>query len=208
MKIIKNGFIIPTFLEPYFEPWPEETLINWAQTQFAGDTFIDIGAHVGTWSTLLSSNFKRIISFEPQRDIYNCLCGSIALKNSSSKTITHNVALSDSPGESELRYNTEGGGEASLVINGALSEKVSVHRLDSYDIKDIGLIKIDVEGNEYNVIKGGVKTLIQNNFPPILFESWADERGQRKDELLDLFTELGYTVSSINCFPEMHLAKR
>ena len=209
MKIIRQGFIIPAFLHPYFEDGiPEKTLIDWTNSQFNGITFLDIGAHVGTWSASLADNFERIIAFEPQLDVYNCLCGNIALNALSSKTTCHNVALSDSYGERALKYTIAGEGGASLVVNGNETERVQIQRLDSYKIKNVSLIKIDVEGAELDVLRGAVQTLIDSNFPPILFKSWNDERGQRKGELLDLFTELGYTVSSINCFPEMHLAKK
>ena len=52
--------------------------------------------------------------------------------------------------------------------------KVSMTQLDTLDIRDpIGLIKIDVEGCEREVILRSVQTLRKNSFPPILFESWG-----------------------------------
>ncbi len=209
MKTIKSGFIIPEILSPYFEDSiPEKTLIDWVKSEIKGDTFLDIGAHVGTWSIKLAENFSSVWAFEPQKDIYNCLCGNIAINELSHKISTRNVAIGSIYGTQILQSNTKGGGEASLIIKGDFKESVTVERLDLHKFKGISLIKIDVEGNELDVLKGGVSTLIDNNFPPIFFECWQDERGQRRRDLLDFITELGYTVSSINCYPEMYLAKR
>jgi hypothetical protein len=38
---------------------------------------------------------------------------------------------------------------------------------------DVKLIKIDVEGHELEVIKGGIETIKANNYPPIIFEAWT-----------------------------------
>ena len=59
------------------------------------------------------------------------------------------------------------GGIGIVKNNGC--EKINVKNLDSYKFKDIGLIKIDVEGYELNVFKGGIKTLKKWK-PIILFE--------------------------------------
>ena len=57
--------------------------------------FIDIGAHVGTWSWLLAPHFNMTYSFEPNKKIYNYLCGNIALRDISDKIDTFNLGLSN-----------------------------------------------------------------------------------------------------------------
>lgn len=47
--------------------------------------------------------------------------------------------------------------------------------MDYFQITDIGLIKIDVEGMELEVLKGGIDTLNKNNFPPIFIEIWETD---------------------------------
>jgi len=41
-------------------------------------TAFDGGAHVGTWSRLLSSSFKRVIAIEPSADTFECLTTNLA----------------------------------------------------------------------------------------------------------------------------------
>ena len=66
------------------------------------------------------------------------------------------------------------------------------------EINNIGLIKIDVEGIEEKVLRGGIGTIIRNNYPPILFEVWGegDEKfNKHRKSLIDfIFNDLGYEI--------------
>lgn len=210
MKQILNGFIVPQILAPYFEHnIPEQSLIEWVAHELKNPEgiFIDIGSHVGTWAIKLASSFLHTHAFEPQKDIYNCLCGNIALAELSSRITSHNTAICSIYGKRLMRKTTEGGGEASLVVPGLIEEVVEANVLDTYRIQNVKLIKIDVEGNEINVLKSARLTLLNNDFPPILLECWQDERGQERDKLFEYIKGLGYTVTPINGYPEMFLAK-
>ncbi|NCW79130.1 MAG: FkbM family methyltransferase, partial [Oxalobacteraceae bacterium] len=39
---------------------------------------------------------------------------------------------------------------------------------DSLGYQDIALIKIDVEGYELNVLRGGLGTIVRSNYPPVI----------------------------------------
>ena len=78
-------------------------------------------------------------------------------------------------------------------------------QLDTLDIRDpIGLIKLDVEGCEREVILGSVQTLRRNNFPPILFESWGPWKegeapaGQLRYDLFETLASLGYEIIEVD----------
>jgi hypothetical protein len=70
--------------------------------------------------------------------------------------------------------------------------------LDSFGFKNVGLIKTDTEGFDYFVLKGGIETIKNNNYPPILFENWNVGFygwSQENHDRLDNFIEsLGYTI--------------
>ncbi|MDG1156753.1 MAG: FkbM family methyltransferase [Litorivicinaceae bacterium] len=73
----------------------------------------------------------------------------------------------------EKRYRERHG------IEGAVKEDVHVVpgiALDSFEASGVvSLIKIDVEGLEFEVIKGAKKFLARHYFAPILFEAWGYE---------------------------------
>ena len=58
---------------------------------------------------------------------------------------------------------------------------------------DIGCIKIDAEFNEKDIILGARKTIMNNNRPPIFFETHHDQDAM-KNEIIDLLTSNGYTT--------------
>ena len=72
-----------------------------------------------------------------------------------------------------------------------------------HDLKKISFIKIDVEGHEKSVLLGAKQTLKNNNYPPILFESWAPGEHSEHDleyiinlrkELFKVIENYGYSI--------------
>ena len=207
---------------------PEADLIAFAKKEFSDSNknFIDIGAHVGSYTFELADSFKHVHSFEPAQESYNYLCSNIAIKGLTSKTTTHNIALGSSKKKEIFCVRQIDGGTSGLPLFGDNNEPiigdnedsylVNVDTLDSFELTNIGLIKIDVEGYELDVLKGSVNTLIKNNYPPILFESngmltghpdllnETFESAQKK--LFVFLNDLGYSVSLLNK-AEMYIAR-
>lgn len=155
--------------------------------------FIDIGAHVGTYSWLTAPHFNHVHSFEPNKKIYNYLCGNIALRGLSDEIDTYLLGISDK--EDNLKYYErfkDGGGNGFENIE--TKEKtiqksfLPVKTLDSFNFDNVGFIKIDVEGHEKSVLLGAKQTLKNNNYPPILFESWAP--GEHSEHNLEYIINL------------------
>jgi FkbM family methyltransferase len=173
----KASYILPANNLPYYIQHGlfEKGLIQWCKQFCKQGTILDIGAHTGTYSIALAPHASSVHSFEPQKMTYYALCGSIALSNSQNVT-AHNVALGapDQVGKMTLNIRSHDGGGSSLqsfadpVI---AQEQVEVRTLDSYNFRNITFIKMDVEDNELNVLKGAAQTIKQNNYPTIIFES-------------------------------------
>lgn len=190
--------------------------------QMDDKVFIDVGANVGTYTLVLAPIFKHSYAFEPNKHIYNIMCGNVALYNLSDKTTLVNMGLSDANEELNYTYFDElGGGNSFAKENGdkvantiehrfdwyrddfVHTEKLQVKTLDSFNIKNVGLMKIDVEGFELNVLKGAVETIKASGYPMLIVESWnvektdSPELSEAKKKLrYDLFgfiTKLGYT---------------
>ena len=83
--------------------------------------------------------------------------------------------------------------------SGGNTELISVIKLDTLDINDIKLIKIDVEGLELAVLVGAKNTIERNGFPPIFFEAWANKEWfePRRQELFSYVESLGYEITNI-----------
>src|SRR5580700_98147 len=59
---------------------PEAQLIGWATQLIRPDqSFIDVGAHVGSWTQHFAQKCKRVYAFEPQSTTYARLCGGVQL---------------------------------------------------------------------------------------------------------------------------------
>jgi FkbM family methyltransferase len=200
----------------------ECSLMTWIKQEFSSKDkyFIDIGAHTGTFAITLSNYFKHVYAFEPQRQTYYALCGGIALSNIENATCI-NVALGSpeqcATGSAVLHINSPDGGTSSIIPSHTLptirEEIVSIRTLDDYEnvFKDkIGAIKIDVEKNELNVLKGAIRCLKNSNNPYIFFEAEAPAPhhplNNTSKELFDFLHEIGYKTSKINSYENMYIA--
>ena len=95
----------------------EYPLIEWCQQYLSSDgTFIDVGAHMGTYSIILSSYCKQVYSFEPQGSTFECLNQGINA-NKITNIITHNVGIGSKEEMLSLSHVSEDGGGSSLLNN-------------------------------------------------------------------------------------------
>jgi len=137
-----------------------------------GDTFYDVGSHLGVYAILLAKVVGRgglVAAFEPHRDTYGQLLENVSLNNLENVR-AFQLALGDQAGKAPLyigkvtaNFSLLPGAIVGSVGANAPSEAVRVVRGD--DIADSeGLpipraVKIDVEGFEYAVLQGLRRTL-------------------------------------------------
>jgi FkbM family methyltransferase len=135
---------------------------------------IDIGANRGVYAYLLTGLGARIELFEPNPACAQALASWAAqIPNVN----LHTVALSDQEGSAKLRIPVDAAGvehDASASIEksaiGHFRELiVPLATLDSFQLRQVGLIKIDVEGHEYSVLQG-VQQTIASDKPGLLIE--------------------------------------
>jgi len=186
---------------------PEAPLITWAASLLMpGQTFVDVGAHVGTWAQHLAQKCRRVQAFEPQRRTFERLEGGVQRAKLSNVTC-HNVALG-ARGEVDLHVISVDGGGSTLRHRPEMSpvlvvERVAAAQLDDYAFDDVGLIKIDVEGSELEVLRGAARTLEMHR-PHLLLEAWTtDWYACDRAELIGYLERLNYRVRPIAGCPEM-----
>lgn len=179
-----------------------------------GGVVVDVGANIGTFTLPLAKAFAqhRFECFEVQRVVYHQLCGGIAL-NALANVRARNVGLSDARESVEVAvpdYTTESNvGAFSLDddvrANGCecasvgATERIELFTLDALAVRNVRLVKLDVEGMEERVLKGALETLRASNFPPLIFETWTSVPWYqpRRAQLHAWLTGLGYEITEV-----------
>ena len=190
---------------------PEAKLIDWA-TQFIGhdETFVDIGAHVGTWAQHFALKCKQVHAFEPQHTTYERLRDGAKLAKLSNITC-HEIALGTT-GDVDLHIVEQYGGWSTLRHRAEIgkvlcTEKVRGAQLDDFSFDNVGLIKVDAEGFEIDILRGAVKTL-EKHRPTLLLEAWDHEwYARERAALLEYVVELGYGVVPVSGWSQMFLVE-
>lgn len=153
---------------------------------------LDIGANIGNHSIYFSKKFKLVIGFEPVPTTFKVL----ELNTNRNKNIkVLNFGLSNKAGSYVMEVNdiNIGNNKITKNQNSNNSIKSQFKTLDGISLpKDIGLIKIDVEGHENEVLTGG-ENLIKKNWPIILFELNKNDFVNGESIVYKTLKSFGYT---------------
>ncbi len=160
------------------------------------DCAIDGGAHIGTWSKVMSGRFTKVIAVEPSADTFEALTWNLQQANCTNVECKP-VALGDEPGfvtmalsvEQQLKANT---GARFTVAGGG----IPVETIDSWKLPSVGFLKLDIEGSEYVALRGAMDTLKRCR-PIVLFENkwlWTKHYGLPKDAVSKLLSHIGYRM--------------
>jgi len=141
-----------------------------------GDTFIDIGSHIGYYALLTLQQVGkqgRVFAFEPNPETYRVLLAN-ALSNGSANFFPVNCALGDTTGSADLFINEHDEGMTSLVAQTERSVSIAVTTLDELhavaNFPRVRTAKIDVEGFEQRVIAGAAVFLEATQPENVVFE--------------------------------------
>lgn len=162
-----------------------------------GDIVIDGGANVGLFTLLLSRivGHGLVFSFEPDRRNIVKLRKNIEI-NGLKNCRVYEEALHLHSGAVKF-YESEDNGESSTVrIDGADSYFVQSVSLDCFLNEKISLIKLDVEGSEWDVICGGRKFFASQQ-PNIIMELNEERLADAKvtvPMIRNLLWDLGYSM--------------
>lgn len=133
---------------------------------------IDVGASIGDFSIILAKAFeaKKVISIEPDKRFYLYLLKNINLNNLKQNILPLNVAIGEKTGTMTL-FKTSGFFLSKLIKG--IPETFQCISLDDLinelALPRIDLIKIDTEGSELPILKGGDNILKQFK-PRIILE--------------------------------------
>jgi FkbM family methyltransferase len=165
-----------------------------------GDTFVDVGAHIGWYTTLaaqLVGPTGRVFAFEPFPPSHALLRANVAANGLPQVQITH-AAVSDVPGS--IMVAVQGGSDSGSVTAGPWGgddrAEVPAVTLDDEVPADvqIAFIKIDVEGFERHVVDGARSTLMRTRAVLIELNRGAlDVAGSSPEEIVATLRDAGFT---------------
>lgn len=138
-----------------------------------GSVIVDGGANAGFFTIPVAQRVRgrdiKIISFEPQRQLFQALGGSLAL-NGLGHVHLHNCGLGAEPGTAQLPvidYSVaQDFGTVSLTEQDTVDEhswmtdrRVDITTIDAMDLHSLDFFKLDVEGYEVPALTGAIETI-------------------------------------------------
>ena len=170
---------------------------------------IDIGAHIGYFTLIMARAAGpegKVWAFEPEPENLKLLEANIKINNLGNVTI-YPYALSNKKGKVRLFLDKKNLGNVSLRAGNIPAQdlggsaEAEAHTLDEYfENEKIDFIKIDVQGAEELVLKGGERTL-KNNKLKMIMEFWPyglKNMGADPLEFLEWLSKLGFRFSLLD----------
>lgn len=163
-----------------------------------GNVVIDCGANIGGITVPLAQKIGSggyMVAFEPQQYIYHILCGNIAVNNLTNTAVFQRLASNVSGevrGMPVLNYEAEGNfGDNSTdkVKEDMLCIPVATCTIDSLNLSALHLIKIDVQGEELDVLNGATET-IKRTRPFLYVEAESKEESEK---VIEFFNDNDYS---------------
>jgi FkbM family methyltransferase len=202
-----NGFWVPSN-DVHIEDWKKnkdftqskclDKFINYCENKsLKFNHVLDIGAWVGTWTMKINSFCGRVIAFEPDPLHYECL-----VKNVPDNVETHQLAVGND--SKMISLSQDDFTQAKRVLGAGTIPMVTI---DSLNLDDVDLIKIDVEGFEMEVLKGAENTLKNVDYLMIELNNNAKKYGSSNLEIEKHLRKSGYEIL-IKAWPDVVWRKK
>ena len=199
----KDSYICKSLLE--YGEWSELEIDLYKDIIKTNDIIIEVGSHIGSHTVPLSQIAKEgyLYAFEPQLLLFNLLNNNIKENNISNTEIyleavsskEETVTLNQVDYKKLYKNNNEfnsGGIDFKALISNNSGYEINVITLDNKfkHLKKLDFIKIDAEGNEFEVLKGS-KDLISSLNPIIYFE-FDPKKGVDTVQILNFLQSFNY----------------
>lgn len=195
----QNGFVDQ---EIFWKGVYEEDILNLFKNNIhEGDVVLDIGANIGEhtlYASQLVGTTGKVYSFEPNTRLADQVRESLKANNSTNTTV-YSFGLGDAKNAKELFVNKNNIGGSSLIDQGRgdphVTVQIEVGDDVLVDVSKVDFIKIDIEGYEYNALKGLTK-IIEKYKPAVILEYspelYAQNGTQDGMNILEFFATFGY----------------
>lgn len=132
---------------------------------------VDCGAHCGLWTFWMARDFAVVHAFEPKPAHVQCWHENMAGKPNAR---LYETALGDEQKQVGLKTGPSSSGDTAVVLD---AEGTPMRTLDSFNLHDLDLIKIDCEGFEAFVLEGARETIARSK--PVVIVEQKPGHGQR-----------------------------
>lgn len=149
---------------------------------------VEVGANMGAHTLALAGLAGTVVAFEPQRIVFQVLCGNLAL-NSVANVVAIPAAVGEQEGRTHIPFaspwhHCNYGG----IQTGDAGESVPVRTLDAMNLPALDFLKLDCEGAELRVLIGARETI--RKYQPVIYLEFEWNR----DALVNFLHALGYRM--------------
>jgi len=206
-KINHYGFQIENelFWNGLYSGWEKRSMKLWTELCKKNQVIFDVGANTGVYGLVAQSiNPKaKVYAFEPVKRVYDKLQANIELNDYKIKAVEK--AASNYNGTATI-YDTDSEHILSVTVNkslhdskeGLIEVNIPTLRLDTFfeeeQIKNVGLMKIDVETHELEVLEG-MGRYLKLYKPTLLIEILNDKVGADVERIV---SGMGYLFFNID----------
>jgi len=182
------------FLDLYLDWAAEQTIFNDA---YPPPVFIDGGANIGFFTICAAQHIKHnkghVMAFEPQSFAFNALCASVAL-NDLTNVAPMRMAIGDVSGTVNIPQQNiaQLGNFAGFTMQGVghkTGDPTPLRTIDSFELSGCTVLKLDIEGFEYQALCGAEKTV--RKFKPVIYAE--NNQARKQGTLVRKLNDLGYT---------------
>lgn len=151
---------------------------------------VDGGAYVGNWTASMRTCFDKVIAFEPHPESAKRFRERHGADPS---VVLYEKALFDRPCRTILEHPGKRTARTSTYVRRDDNGTVEAIALDSLNLASCGLLKLDLEGAEYDALVGAAETI--NRCRPVLIvemERFGRRFGHSQDETRQLIAGMDY----------------
>lgn len=159
-------------------------------------TVLDLGANIGLFSMFVARYAKRVVAIEPALENYQCLVKNVE----GLKVDPYKLALTNESGALKL-YHTPNKTAHNVLVPTKDFEEVKALNFEALlaetELKNVDLVKLDIEGAEFEVLGGPHFKKISSQIKLIVGEmhSWA---GRPYSQIMWSLKDAGFNFELLN----------
>lgn len=182
-------------------------ILEWIDTLEDDETLWDIGANVGVYTLYAARKGMQVLAFEPEAQNFGILATNIAINGIDNQAGALNLAFDDHTGigrlhlsslrpgmaQHQFQHSSEGAGagaDSATSVQWTLGYTID-NFIDAFDVAFPDHIKIDVDGNELLILKGGKRLFGDSRLKSAVIETRPDSY----DAAVTFMSECGFAIS-------------